>query len=90
MSGDGAAAAADLADALEAFADQAAEPGSEREIWVTIGTQHDIEQRTVAITVNVADWVGELLRAEADILDRGLADPDPDDADGPGTETWWG
>ncbi|MEV7189952.1 transposase [Kitasatospora sp. NPDC093102] len=53
---DSEAAATDLADALEAFADHAAAPGTGAgaDVQVTIGTPYGIEQRTVR---RVTDWI---------------------------------
>ncbi|MGE7436980.1 hypothetical protein [Kitasatospora sp. NPDC001175] len=94
MSGDSAGAATDLADALEAFADRAGAPGSPREVWVTIGTPHDIEQRTVQLPSDLVDWITELVRDETQSLEAGHRsadrDQDGDWAQEPGSaETWW-
>ncbi|MFG3053601.1 hypothetical protein ACGFZP_21985 [Kitasatospora sp. NPDC048239] len=92
MSGDSAGAAVDLADALEAFADRAGAPGSPREVWVTIGTPHDIEQRTVQLPADLADWISELVRDEVRTLEAG-SDADHDlygYDDSVGSEDWWG
>ncbi|MFI6448540.1 hypothetical protein [Kitasatospora sp. NPDC050543] len=92
MSGDSASAAADLADALDDFAEQAATPDAERDVWVTIGTPHDVEQRTIQISTEIADWVTELLRAELDVLTKGLRSGggDRDDEEtGPEIDQWW-
>lgn len=79
------------ADVLEAFADLAAAPGEPQEIWVTIGTPHGIEQRTLTLSAGVADWIGELLREEAQGLGTAAADRDrDDDGQGGGLEpAWW-
>ncbi|MFJ9448031.1 hypothetical protein ACIRRH_40325 [Kitasatospora sp. NPDC101235] len=62
---DSEAAATDLADALEAFADHATAPGTATgdDVWVTIGTPYGIEQRTLRLPTGVADWITELLLA---------------------------
>ncbi|WP_035838597.1 hypothetical protein [Kitasatospora azatica] len=77
MSTDSAGAADDLADALREFADRAGGPGAAGAVWVTIGTPHDVEQRTVQFPVNVADWVTELVREETLALEAGTAGRDP-------------
>ncbi|MFG3229576.1 hypothetical protein ACGF07_33005 [Kitasatospora sp. NPDC048194] len=71
MNTDGASAAADLADALADFAERACVPGSPGEVWVTVGTPHEIEQRTVRLPTAVVDWITELLEDEAEVLDQG-------------------
>ncbi|MFE9427819.1 hypothetical protein ACFYNO_33215 [Kitasatospora sp. NPDC006697] len=78
MSADSAAAAADLADALDEFADKAVGPDPTLDqVWVTVGTAHDIEQRTVLLPVSVADWIAELVREETQTLDAGTTRADP-------------
>ncbi|MET8630743.1 hypothetical protein ABZW30_44850 [Kitasatospora sp. NPDC004669] len=49
-------AADDLADALETFADHTAAPGTAAgaDVWLTIGTPYEIEQRTVRLPTSVA------------------------------------
>lgn len=92
MTADSAGAAEDLADILETFADLAAAPGEPQEIWVTIGTPHGIEQRTVTLSAGIADWIGELLREEAQTLETGRrsADHGPAERDGADAEpAWW-
>ncbi|MFI9788527.1 hypothetical protein ACIHEI_34185 [Kitasatospora sp. NPDC051984] len=79
MSSDDAAAAGDLADALQGFADRAAGPGATGEVWVTIGTPHDVEQRTVQLPLNIADWITELIREEAQALEAGISGQGPFD-----------
>ncbi|MFI9365954.1 hypothetical protein ACIG5E_33620 [Kitasatospora sp. NPDC053057] len=78
MSADSAGAADDLADVLESFADLAAAPGDPQEIWVTIGTPHGIQQRTVVLSAGVADWIGDLLRGESEALEQGWAGREAD------------
>ncbi|ARF83336.1 hypothetical protein ACIG0C_33445 [Kitasatospora aureofaciens] len=90
MNADSTGAAGDLADVLDAFADQAAAPGDPREIWVTIGTPHSIEQRTVVLSAGVADWIGDLLRDESEALEQGRTGRQPDDGPGgfDGVDGW--
>lgn len=90
MSADSAGAADDLADALESFADLAAASGDPREIWVTIGTPHGIEQRTVVLPTGVADWIGDLLRDESEALDQGRTGRETDGGPGElgGADVW--
>jgi hypothetical protein len=73
---DAPGAAADLADAWEAFADQAGTPGGPGEVWVTVGTLHTLEQRTVQLPANLADWITELLREDIEALEAGTAGRD--------------
>ncbi|MFE0463085.1 hypothetical protein ACFW1A_27905 [Kitasatospora sp. NPDC058965] len=75
VNGDSTGAAADLADALQGFADLAAGPGARAEVRVTVGTPHDL--RTVQLPANLADWITELVREETRAL------KDVPDADGP-------
>ncbi|MFF9647277.1 hypothetical protein [Kitasatospora aureofaciens] len=90
---DSGAAATDLADALEAFADHAVGPGTAAgdDVWVTIGTPYRIEQRTVRLPVGVADRITELLRDETRTLETGTADHGhEDDGQDAGPEpAWW-
>lgn len=67
-----AGAAGDLADALEAFADRAGAPGMPGEVWVTVGIPYDVEQRSLQLPVNAADWIAELVQDETGALDAGL------------------
>ncbi|MFJ4192084.1 hypothetical protein [Kitasatospora sp. NPDC089509] len=87
---DSQAAGADLADALAAFA-RAAGPDGGADLWLTIGTPYDIEQRTVRLPVGVADWIAELLREETQALESGgRAADDVDDDQAVDVEpAWW-
>ncbi|MET8630285.1 hypothetical protein ABZW30_42375 [Kitasatospora sp. NPDC004669] len=91
---DSEAAAADLADALEAFADHAAAPGTGTgaDVWLTIGTPYKIEQRTVRLPTSVADWIAELLREETQELEVGHRVVDRGRDDDPAADVepaWW-
>ncbi|MET8630297.1 hypothetical protein ABZW30_42435 [Kitasatospora sp. NPDC004669] len=90
---DSEAAAADLADALETFADLAATPpGTGADVWLTIGTPYEIEQRTLRLPAGVADWITELLRDETQALqaDHHAASRGQDDDQGADVEpAWW-
>ncbi len=81
-----ATAAADLAYALDDFTDKAAATGAERDVWLTVGGPHDLEQRTVQLPADVADWITELLRAEPADLTGHAGSGD----DGVGNAAWWG
>ncbi|MFJ7912644.1 hypothetical protein [Kitasatospora sp. NPDC096204] len=84
------AAATDLADALETFADHAVAPGTatEDDVCVAIGTPYGIEQRTVRLPINVADWITELLRDETRTLEAG-PDEDGGGQDAGVEPAWW-
>ncbi|MFF2549113.1 hypothetical protein ACFVUY_42030 [Kitasatospora sp. NPDC058063] len=92
---DSQAAATDLADALETFADHATAPGTGAgdDVWLTIGTPYGIEQRTVRLPTGIADWITELLRDETRTLETGPGTDDHDQDDNgqdAGLEpTWW-
>ncbi|MDH6709919.1 hypothetical protein P3T27_006668 [Kitasatospora sp. MAA19] len=62
-------------------------------VQATIGTLYEIEQRTVRIPAGVADWIAELLREEAQVLEEvghRAADRDQDDDQGVAVEpAWW-
>ncbi|MER7671213.1 hypothetical protein ABTY61_22480 [Kitasatospora sp. NPDC096128] len=91
---DSEAAATDLADALETFADRAAAPGTgaAADVWLTIGTPYEIEQRTVRLPAGVADWITELLRDETQALQAGhqvAGRGQDDDQDADVEPAWW-
>nr|BFD96331.1 hypothetical protein KitaXyl93_76910 [Kitasatospora sp. Xyl93] len=93
---DSGAAATDLADALEAFADLAVAPGTVAGggVWLTIGAPYGIEQRTVRLPVGAADWITEFLRDETRTLEPGTGAADGgssagDDGQDAGLEPAW-
>ncbi|MER7850625.1 hypothetical protein ABTZ03_42605 [Kitasatospora sp. NPDC096077] len=90
MTDDTEGAASDLADALAAFA-RAAGPDGGADLWLTIATPYDIEQRTVHLPAGVADWITELLREETQALESGgRAAGDVDDDQAVDVEpAWW-
>ncbi|MGW2255750.1 hypothetical protein ACWCXH_37215 [Kitasatospora sp. NPDC001660] len=82
-------AAADLADALEAFADLAATSGTGADVWLTIGTPYGIEQRTVRLPAGVADWVTELGREETHELEAGHRADGQEQDTADAEPVWW-
>ncbi|MGW2256126.1 hypothetical protein ACWCXH_39220 [Kitasatospora sp. NPDC001660] len=89
MNGDNEGAAADLADTLEAFADLAATPGTGADVWLTIGTPYEIEQRTVRLPAGVADWITELLREETQALEAGHRADGQEQGTADAEPAWW-
>ncbi|MFJ9843641.1 hypothetical protein ACIRYZ_24940 [Kitasatospora sp. NPDC101155] len=79
-------AAADLADALQAFADHSAPPGTGAgaDGWLTIGTPYEIGQRALRLPAGVVDWITELLHEGTQALEAGhhAAHGDQDDDQG--------
>ncbi|WP_329500559.1 hypothetical protein [Kitasatospora herbaricolor] len=97
MSNDLPVPAADLADALDNFANRTAVPGAERDVHLMVGGPHAPQQRTVRLPGNAAAWLTEVVRAELDALRAVEGDDQGDRNDGearppgPGpAETWFG
>ncbi|WBP92215.1 hypothetical protein [Kitasatospora cathayae] len=80
-------AADDLAEALQKFADEAGDPG-QPSIYVTVGDPHAFEQRTIQLSVNVADWLTELITGELQDLENARNGRATDDTDA--ASDWWG
>ncbi|MEE1782780.1 hypothetical protein PUR71_07605 [Streptomyces sp. SP17BM10] len=96
---DSEGAAADLAAALDAFTHAAAPgpgphagTGAGADVWLTIHTPYDIEQHTLRLPVDVADWITELLHDETRNLEAGRPGEAGGQEDGQNEDVepaWW-